>query len=73
MKIAVLAGNKREFDNFMRQPAMGDTTEDCEYIYIDRVEKAMGYRFDDYKRIGNYYTNPQHYELEEIIKAHLSS
>ena len=49
--IAVLAGNFRQFNEFIRQPEVG---EHCEYVYIDRPEKAYGYRFFDYKIIGKF-------------------
>jgi propanediol dehydratase large subunit len=51
-RIAILAGNKEQFFNFMSQPEIG---EPCEYIYIDRIEKLIGNRFYDYKIIGTFW------------------
>ena len=66
--IAVLAGNFRQFNEFIRQPEVG---EHCEYVYIDRPEKAYGYRFFDYKIIGTFWDRKDARELEEIVKGRI--
>jgi len=54
-KIAILAGNYREFLNFVNQKEI--VKDSCEYIYVDRVEKAYGFEFFDYKVFGTFWEN----------------
>lgn len=51
-KVAVLAGNFKQYDRFMNLREVDDETQ---YIYVDRIEKAVGHRFNDLKIIGTFW------------------
>lgn len=68
MKIAVLAGNREQFENFMRQKDIG---EPAEYVYADRMEKLICNRFDDYKTIGTFWDRKDANELYDEVKSRI--
>ncbi len=67
-RVAILAGNNTQFLEFMRQPEIG---EPVEYIYVDRMEKAVGYRFNDYKIVGTFWERKDAGKLEEEVKTRI--
>jgi hypothetical protein len=68
--IAILAGNKKQFDDFIRQKPIIE--DNCEYIYISSPDNARGIRFFDYKVIGTFWDRDDAGKLEEAIKDRIN-
>jgi len=67
--IAVLAGNRREFDEFLTPWVSG--AQRRKFTYVGRATDAMGCAFTDIIKIGNWRRNLNLYELESICNHRL--
>jgi hypothetical protein len=67
--IAVLAGSKKQYDDFLR-PWL-DYKDKDKFRYVPRVIGAIGVNFTDYIRIGTFYTNPEYLEIIEAIERRI--
>ncbi len=62
-KIAVLAGNKEQFNQFLRENNL--TEEECQYVRSE--EDIMGRKFTNIIKYGTYWQNPAYHLLEEKL------
>lgn len=62
-KIAIIAGNFKEFNNF----AKGNN----KYIYADRAEKMAGLELKDVMTIGTWYERENAFDILDFAKAHI--
>lgn len=70
--VAILAGNAEQAKAFLEQKELWKNEEEpTEYVYIDRPDKAIGYRFFDYKIIGTFWDREDASKLEEIVKSRI--
>ena len=67
--IAVLAGSKKQFDNFIKPWVT--YRDECKFRYVSRMSDVRGVEFTDYIRIGTFYTNPIDYKLVEEIERRI--
>jgi hypothetical protein len=66
-EIAILAGNKQQFDYFVRK----QSNNNYKYVYIRTESDICGHQFLDYKTIGTFYENKDYARLLELVKIHL--
>lgn len=67
--IAVFAGNHYQFDSWVHDNPLPD---DKQYIYVDRPEKAMTYRFERYELVGTYWERKDFRELQQEVEERMT-
>lgn len=65
-KVAVLAGNYREFCQFLDENGGTDT----EYVYAD--ERIIGYRLQDYKIYGTFWERKNADKIIDMVKSRIA-
>lgn len=67
--IAVLAGSRREFDQFIRPWVK--YADRNKFVYVGDVGDIMQRKFTNIIHIGTWYNKPDIYELERLCKLRL--
>jgi hypothetical protein len=65
--VAVLAGNKREFDQFVHEKRMLGSGEN--YIYVDSTRVLMGVEFDSMQVTGTFMARANCHEIYDLARA----
>ena len=66
-KIAILAGNYQEFNNFVQF----ESDSDDEFIYVNRPEKIAGMELKGFLTVGTWYMNEDCLDLLAFVQAHI--
>lgn len=61
-KIAVLAGTRRQFDEYIRE----------RFIYIDSVRDIHGIEVEEIIKIGNWYEKKDSYETLKAVESRMT-
>ena len=67
MIIAILAGNKQQFEEYVRKFGKKEN----EHVYISKVQDCFGKRFNAVETIGTFNERPDSWKLYHNIAARL--
>lgn len=67
MKIAVIAGTRREFKQWRRDQPAGHGLTITEYYHVKCMDDALSVRFDEVRLIGSFTTHAKYIELYEYL------
>jgi hypothetical protein len=69
--IIVLAGNFREYNDFLEKSIWKDTKYNYEYVYAGKEEDIAGITADEVIKIGTWYTVKDIYRLEQFAMSRI--